>query len=335
MQTHRNFSLDFIRSISILLIIYFHYNCEITRIISTNLTNSKYYLFAGNIGVSLFFILSGASLALSTKENYSIFNFYRKRFMAIFPIYWLTYVLVAIAKIIFFPHKHFTCTNPFAFILTIFGLDGFYLYKIPNYYLIGEWFLGCIIIIYILFPVVRWLFATNKHLTLLLFFLISIIIDLTYNLDMSLRRFPLFRIFEFTFGMYWITTFNNSQNKTNIILIPTSLLGIAFATSCAYCNNPFVSNIILGLFSFVLLISISNFFEKDIPKQIFNFLSKYSYAAFLLHHVTIIAILTFFKNGNFPTKHIYTTQLFALLVVFMFSTITYNTATPVLAAFTG
>ena len=134
MQINRNFSLDFIKGVSILLIIYYHYNCAIVRIISNELVLSNYYGFTSPIGVSLFFILSGASLTLSTKENYSIFSFFRKRFLSIFPLFWMTYILATFANSLLFQYNHFAGKNPLTFFLTIFGIDGFLFLKIPNYY---------------------------------------------------------------------------------------------------------------------------------------------------------------------------------------------------------
>ncbi|MCI5144844.1 MAG: acyltransferase, partial [Candidatus Electrothrix sp. AR3] len=302
-----------------------HYHCTITRIVSNKIIDPKYYTFTGEIGVSLFIILSGASLALSTRYNYSILNFYRKRFFAIFPLFWLTYLLAFIAKSIFFQSENFAEANPLTFILTIFGIDGFLFYKIPNYYLIGEWFLGCIIILYILFPLIRFFFEKNKLLLLLGSFIFCIVLQKIYSFDMLLMRFPLFRIFEFIFGMYWIATFNDRSHKFNKILLSSSVfvvLGIFLFNM--YYNTLFVSNIVLGTLSFIILLSFVNIFEKNIPKKIFNFLSKYSYAAFLLHHVTIVATVTYFNNVVLFENYKYMILAFIILSTFSLSLITQH-----------
>jgi peptidoglycan/LPS O-acetylase OafA/YrhL len=182
-QNYRNFSLDFVRGLSVLLIIFFHYNCATVRIISNELTLFSYYRYAGIIGVSMFFILSGAALTLSTQNNYSIVSFYKKRFMAIFPLFWATYIFIVFAISIINQSSPFVDKYPPTFILTIFGIDGLLLYKIPNYYLIGEWFLGCIIVLYILFPAIRFLFNKNKYLLLISSLAFCIILEKFYNID--------------------------------------------------------------------------------------------------------------------------------------------------------
>ena len=37
--------------------------------------------------------------------------------------------------------------------MSIFGLDGYFAYRFPGYYIVGEWFLGAIVFLYILYPI--------------------------------------------------------------------------------------------------------------------------------------------------------------------------------------
>lgn len=37
-------------------------------------------------------------------------------------------------------------------LLSLLGMDGYFQYRGPNYYLIGEWFFGAIVFLYILYP---------------------------------------------------------------------------------------------------------------------------------------------------------------------------------------
>jgi len=288
MSQHRNLSLDFIRAISLILIIFYHYNCAIAGFISEDMVVFNGYGFTSPIGVSLFFILSGASLMLSTQSNYSLINFYKKRFLAIFPLFWATYILFILVITVIFQLNPFLGRNPATFALTIIGLDGLLSYKIPNYYLIGEWFLGCIIILYILFPALRYLYLKNKFLLIAASFATCIILVNIYNLDMPLFFFPLYRVFEFVFGMYFmyvitIQSFNLSKIRHLIIAI-VSFMGLFIIFLFGITKYLFVSTTVIGIISFIFLSSFSNLFVNYIPKQFIRFLSKYSYAAFLVHH---------------------------------------------------
>lgn len=128
----RDFPLDFIRAISILLIIFFHYNCAVERFTPIGKVFFKYYAFTGNIGVSMFFILSGASLMISTGRDFSLVNFYKKRFLAIYPLFWTIYIILLIGILIILQSNPFQGRNPATFLLTVIGLDGFLAYRVPN-----------------------------------------------------------------------------------------------------------------------------------------------------------------------------------------------------------
>ena len=45
------------------------------------------------------------------------------------------------------------------------GLDGYFSYETETYYLVGEWFLGALIIIYMLFPIILYLFRKSAAAT--------------------------------------------------------------------------------------------------------------------------------------------------------------------------
>ena len=46
-------------------------------------------------------------------------------------------------------------------LLSLFGVDGYFSYKIPNYYQVGEWFLGAIVMLHAVYPLLS--FAVNKN----------------------------------------------------------------------------------------------------------------------------------------------------------------------------
>lgn len=83
MIKERVFYFDFIRAISVFAIIIFHFNCSLPPhlVYAGNKPIIMYDYINGNlgqIGVSLFFILSGASLMYNYSENFSLKKFYKK-----------------------------------------------------------------------------------------------------------------------------------------------------------------------------------------------------------------------------------------------------------------
>lgn len=58
--------------------------------------------------------------------------------------------------------------NPKYLLLTLFGMDGYMSYRYtPNYYFIGEWFLGALILLYLCYPLLTWCMEHAKILTTL------------------------------------------------------------------------------------------------------------------------------------------------------------------------
>lgn len=211
----RIFYLDFIRALSFIFIVIFHFNVSIgAHNIYVNSTNIPIIFYdykngnLGQIGVSLFFIISGAGLMLSNKENFNLKHFFNKRIFSLFPMFYLAYFLVTCYYFI-----RYASLNPFgvmrgkaSFVWTILGMDGYLAPLIPNYYLLGEWFLGCIILLYCLFPVLRYLLIKmNKYVSILLVGLIYIITVQFYPFEnYPIEFFVIARMLEFFFGMFVI-----------------------------------------------------------------------------------------------------------------------------------
>jgi len=210
-------------------------------------------------------------------------------------LFYLAYLGFVFSFIILYQKNPFPGRNPATFILTLIGMDGFLLYKIPNFYIIGEWFLGFIIILYLIFPIIRYFFILNKHLLLVTMVLMTIVVYNIYSFDMAIQHFPLSRILEFSFGMYFISYFKEEAFIKNIMYLVLTLVG-SVAVYKLFKTELYVFNI-LGMLSFVFLSSVSTLIKSNIIVNIVKFLSRYSYAAFLVHHQILIKIITYSKNS--------------------------------------
>lgn len=110
------------------------------------------FLYTGNIGVSLFIILSGCSLSISSVKT-GIINFYKKRFLSIYPSYWTAYFLVFLFLFAFMG-KLSIGNKPWHLLYTLVAQDGYLGSRYLTYYLVGEWFTGFIVLVYLVAPVI-------------------------------------------------------------------------------------------------------------------------------------------------------------------------------------
>ena len=141
-------------------ILLFHYSCHSKFKIFFRTVNTTF----GFIFVTCFFCISGSVLYYNYPNINSIKTFYFKRWKSIFPSYYICFTYFFI-KNVFKNHKLFYKGHWSKLLFTILGLDGYFSYKINNYYLVGEWFLGAIIIIYALYPLFLLFINNNKDTT--------------------------------------------------------------------------------------------------------------------------------------------------------------------------
>ena len=85
------------------------------------------------------------------QDKLEIKNYIKKRFLGIYPMFWIAYTLIFIY--LFYQTKSNVWGLPaYKMIITLFAMDGYLSPYISTFYLIGEWFLGCIVLIYTVFP---------------------------------------------------------------------------------------------------------------------------------------------------------------------------------------
>lgn len=323
----RYFPLDVVRATAMPMIVFFHYNCATTRIISADVHLFKHYGYAGQIGVSLFLILSGAALTLSTRTGFSPLSFFKKRFMAIYPLFWTVYVLFilggAVLGIDLFADRN---PAPVSFVLTLLAMDGLLTYRGSNFYLIGEWFLGCILILYLLYPLLRHLLYRYKHLLPAAGLLLCLILEKTWCLDMPLTWFPLYRLFEFVFGMYFISLYREKTRARKTLLLAGAGAGMVTIFLFHVHGKGFIPTIGLGTLCFVFLTCTADLspvhgplFEKTIL-----FFSRYAYAAFLLHHLMLVQIVKTFQGHLLVPYHNWMIFCATLILIYTTAFIVHN-----------
>lgn len=281
------YELDFIRTICALGIIIYHFS-------NYSLSTFKpLYKFAnGDFGVlivTVFFIITGYALYISNSEVYSLKKFYYKRFKAIFPAFWFVWLIFYIKDVLKVRYP-FYAGNPVKFLLTLIGQDGYFSQRIVTYYEVGEWFLGALIIVYLLYPLL--LKGINKKAGLslvILAFLYELIVIL--NIPVISPGFP--GIIESCLKVY-VGMFLAKYSLLNIkkILIPALLLLIPFLLiNMPFLNNNGLIGIIMGISLFIVLYNLATLlFKIKYLKSIFAFIGSLSFEMFLFQHKVIIII---------------------------------------------
>ncbi len=147
--------LDILKSTAIVLIVFCHIDNYVSCYELIRLVDDS----AALIGLSIFFFISGFLLSQTDSVINSIKDiqkFYMKKFIRIFPLYW---VALASLVIIFgllkispgqWKSYDFSLNNV---LIHFFGLQGIF----PIYTIQSMWFVGVIVIFYILYPIIVYL----------------------------------------------------------------------------------------------------------------------------------------------------------------------------------
>lgn len=171
-------------------------------------------IYLGDFGSSLFFIVSGASLALTVPAEQNPAQFYKRRARAVYPLFWLAWFVVFSYRFVAHPGS-FGGARTVTLVLTLLGLDNFAVaagWVGTDFACVGEWFLGSILFLYLLFPLLQRGLRKRPWLTWALTLAVCIPVHLL-GWD---ARLVAVHIPEFLFGMTFLTL----AGRTRYILAP-------------------------------------------------------------------------------------------------------------------
>ena len=307
---HKDLAIVFVRAISMLIIVIYHYSCSLVQDHITNKHLPLYGYASGRWGQSAvytFLIISGYVLFMNYASHFSFKKYYYRRFRSIYPSFWLVWLAVFIIRSI--QHQTiFWGGNPIYILFSIIGIDGYFLPSGIGYYSVGEWFLGVIILIYILFPVFLTLWKNHQSVV---YMIISAIFILQIICDLGRTDFFVCTA-SFLAGIWFY------EHRNFLLSKWTSF--ISFSIILVLCNIDFRSYfgdncpiVFMGFILFIFLYSFGYFVMKfNFP--FISFLAKYSYQAMLVHHVLTFWIIRF--CGMFRIS-VYIGLIFELLATYI------------------
>lgn len=338
MQKKRLVSLDILRILAMLLIFVFHFA---ERAASLRPDGRSFLplkigaLTLGDLGVSIFFLLSGVSLMYVYEKKLRWGEYLKKRFLSIYPGFWIAYLIAFSYYYVW--HRLPMVYPKTRFLLSFTAMDGFLRPVLPNYYLVGEWFVGAIVLIYLIFPLLRQLVLKKPLLTLAGTVLLYPLYLHFYALPIREETFFLTRIPEILLGMYYMAYLRNPASRIGILaerygglLHLRRILGlISFPLLLIFLfvPNPLPRAIQIPLCGAAFFLSFQAVFEErrygERFSKLSSLLSSYTYAIFLVHHVLLIEVQNRNQKGllSLPSYFlllIFTLALSVLLGVFIF-----------------
>lgn len=291
-------SFDVLRVISLAVIIYYH---MVTRLNITGYYTQETIVSWNTIGythiampaVAVFFMMSGAVLAMTTKDEFSLGKYLKKRFSRLM----IPYYMLSAAYFVLLLITHHGRTDFFSermesvpiwrVVFNLTGMDGWMqLHGVSSFYLgIGEWFLGVLIILSILFPLFR--LAMRKAPLPFLAAATGIYVYF------AVRGTPfseehtslLMKGYEFILGMYLGMYFDRIPRKAWRIAVPLTVLLLLIPAEWVFRQAFRTTLQAAGLM--ISVTGLEPLLRKRRLKAL-DVLSGYGYEAYLTHHIVIM-----------------------------------------------
>ncbi|NEW66169.1 acyltransferase family protein [Granulicatella sp. zg-84] len=289
----RLFYLDFIRAVAVISIVLTHYNAVFFyRAVQLPEKTVFTYMVGGipigSWGVSLFLIISGAALMYTYNDSICLKTFYKKRLLTLFPMFYLVYSVVFFVLPLGYRAFSSGIIPRKNILFTLIGMDGYLSEVVPTFYLVGEWFLGFIILLYIIFPLLRKGVTEYPKSFAVISLMVYIFLVFNYHIPFHKEKFLLLRLPEVLFGMYFV----KYMKKVSVITLIGSLCVFLSGTLFSIQIDQIFKITLIGISSFLILVYVSEKVKNKYTVSVSAFLCKYSYAIFLVHHVIIDSFMS-------------------------------------------
>lgn len=300
MKKERLLYLDLIKLIAVIMVFTIHYTrtLEYAQITFSHrvLPDSLFSLYLGSYGVTLFFIVSGAVLMyIYGDRDIDLASYYKKRFLGIYPMFWLAFAVFFIIRLIVSP-GFANGINHGTFLFTLLGIDGQVGVYTGTYYLLGEWFLTVIIVMYIIFPFLKKLINSHPVITFIVFTGAVLISAFKwFDCYLAVDAYFFHRIPEILFGMLFIKYIKKVRWY---MLIPSVAVLAALAVFDLPDMNKMIQIWLVGYSSFTILAFIFSFFKGRLVEIISRFIDKFCYPIFLTHHIIMLTFITKYAFGR-------------------------------------
>ena len=255
------------------------------------------------IACGLFIFISGATITYSNKNrDIKHMEFYKKRLSRVLIPFYIAYIIYFVIKVISLKNIYIYGGVPkWKFIWTILGIDEYLnAYGIKTFSLgIGEWFLGCIILCYLVYPFLYKIHKKNKVVTFIVMTIYYIALNINYskfNFTIPSHMNFLCQVYNFYLGMVYVDATNiiNKDKRNNfvyllILTIPIVIFFYFYKTIINIPDNFKTTIVVISIIiSFNLIEPIIA--NSEVLKSIINKFNEISYEFFLVHHFVIYQV---------------------------------------------
>ncbi|MBP3459966.1 MAG: acyltransferase [Lachnospiraceae bacterium] len=325
--------LDVLRLIAFVFIIVYHFivELEIRAIYDFKEVGIVYLnenMHIATLGVALFFMISGAGLMLSTKDGLDLKIYYKKRFWRIFIPFYIVYMSYMLFLFAIKGGSPFAEGIPvWRFIFTLMGMDQYLATcgQITFSLGIGEWFLGCLILMYLVFPLLRKCMLKNKWVTLSVATTYFLVLVFNYHFQIQPYMNFFVKIYDFVLGMFLILVWEELQKlnapvKIRIwsLVITVPVIGVFLFWKKSLPIPVSLKIVILAVAVFVFAMQFEGPMSSSrILLKVLQFVRLYSFEIFLVHHAIIGQFAEYYTGRKFLFKETLILFVVEMCIIFL------------------
>ena len=325
-------TIQVLRGVASLLVVLFHVTINAKAILKKDFC-FDFFLFGGS-GVDIFFVLSGFIITYTSSKGIGRFNkllpFLRRRFVRIFPTYWIITGLFLLFQVAF-PSFYKT---PYYFDIENF-LSTWFL--VPGHIMVNgvSWTLSCELFFYALFSFA--FLIPNRKIAFILFglYILTIIAIALMGVNpedygkwTGLAAFPM--NIEFFMGVLAAVLIPHLPRHLSLpMIISGSLLFLAsalfFNQGIHLVPNGFNRVLLFGIPSFLIIAGLVRF-ELYSKINVHNWLlslGEASYSLYLLHLPVIVAGIRAIAGFNWSNDFVLHTVLLLMTGVICFTSVLF------------
>jgi|GEM_PF-3258968 len=329
----RILGLDLLRDIGVIFIFLYHFCIEYINLAHGTdpaMPSLNYFVNIWARPASLFlFIISGYALMYNQEHELSLKDYFRRRFKGLFIPFYIAYTIAFIAC---FAVNNLTVGSPaplYTFIYTIFGVDAV-AQELNNglgFYLVGEWFMSCIVICYLIFPLLAKLMKRFKYVALGVLAIWNVLLLFFWNpFNIQVEHNPLFIILYFYIGMLMYEKYGQKEIPKSlrtsngiVAIIAFAFLLVAGYTSVVGMVSPEAFEIICVGWSMAMFLALRDLEispEKKSYKAI-TYISGISWYVILVHHIIIILLFTHYNFETYTRRETFTMLLLTIALTWL------------------
>lgn len=288
-------AVSFVKAMCAMSVVVTHFFVRMTNMDTTAILSFRNGQW-GDSSVQTFLIVSGFLLHYHYAEGLELKTYAVKRWRGLFPMFYIAYLYFMYGKVLD-SRSFFYYGSPWAYILTLLGMDGYVMARLPAYYIIGEWFMGAIIIMYVLYPLLRKSFQRSPLLSFgAVLALYLVFYDKPITNEQGLWTVSSCLV-SFAFGMLACHYRDAFTGKWGVLAGAAVCVLLQVVPMPAGSQN--LTEHLMGAALFLLLMALGNVVMRLKPAAaLFRTLGNLSYPIFLLHNQIIPRIVGSWKPGT-------------------------------------